>query len=196
MISPGAAACSRRLPTATASPLTNPRHDLAAVHTDARLEVSVGLAIELRDTVANRDGSAYRAQRIVLVHNRDSEDGHHLVSDELLDCAPVLLDHRRGPLAEPRHDKPQRLRVQLLGKLRVGHEVAEEDGDQFAPLGRPTEEPVHVSNVTPRDRRRKPAVCFSRGAVYDERHTLRVSSVTKTGEVPADAVVWVWIRPR
>ena len=37
-------------------------------------------------------------QRVVLVHDRDAEDGHHGVADELLDAAAVALDDRLHPL--------------------------------------------------------------------------------------------------
>ena len=124
-----------------------PGHDLAGVDADPHLEVHVALAVELGDALVHGDGRADGPQRVVLVHDRHAEDGHDLVSDELLHGAAVRLDRRGGALEEDEHQVPQRFGVEPPRELGVRDEVAEEDGDRLAAFDRATREHVHVSKV-------------------------------------------------
>ena len=87
-------------------PLLGAGHDLAGRHADASLDAELG------ERVAHLDRRAHRPQRVVLVHDRDAEDGHHRVADELLDRAAVALDDRPHPLEVAGEQRPQRLRVE------------------------------------------------------------------------------------
>ncbi len=124
------------------------RHDLAGVDADPYLQTGVALAVELRDAVTDRDCRTHRAESVVLVNDRNAKDRHHLVADELLDGAAVLINHRGGTIEEAGHDEPKRLGVELLGQLRVGNEITEKDGYQLSPLRGTAEESTHVANVT------------------------------------------------
>ena len=104
-ISPGAAACSSRAATFTASPVTifwSPAagHHVAGVHADPAGERHPVVAVELRvqrvERRAHLDRGADRAQRVVLVDLRHAEDGHDGVADVLLDGAAVVFDRRRA----------------------------------------------------------------------------------------------------
>ena len=68
--------------------------------------------------VAHLDRRPHRAQRVVLVHDRHAEHGHHRVADELLDRAAVALDDRLHPLEVAGEQRPQRLRVGRLAERR------------------------------------------------------------------------------
>ena len=55
--------------------------------------VRLDLASELPQAVSQLGGGATAAQRVVLADERNPEDGHHRVADELLDRAAVPLEH-------------------------------------------------------------------------------------------------------
>ena len=74
-------------------------------------------------------GGADGAQRVVLVHERHAEDGHHRVADELLDGAAVPLQHDARLVEVAQHHAPGRLRVDRLAEGRRADDVAEEDRD-------------------------------------------------------------------
>ncbi len=65
--------------------------DLAALEADPSFDP------QLDDCVPHLDRCAQRSQGVVLVHRRQSEHGHHRVSDELLDDTAMALDGRRHP---------------------------------------------------------------------------------------------------
>jgi hypothetical protein len=48
--------------------------------------------------VPHLDCGPERAERVVLVHDRHAEHGHHRIADELLHRAAVPLDDRLHPL--------------------------------------------------------------------------------------------------
>ena len=96
------------------------------------------------------------------MHHRDAEDGHDLVSDELLDGAAVRLDHGRGPLEEAEHEMAKRLGVEPARELGECDEVAEEDRDRLASLDGAAREHVHVPNVHPPSRVGQGRAYFSR----------------------------------
>ena len=66
--------------------LVRARHDLAGHDPDAALEAELG------ERVSHLDRRSDGAERVVLVHDRHAEHGHHGVADELLDGAAVALD--------------------------------------------------------------------------------------------------------
>jgi hypothetical protein len=73
---------------------------------------------------------------VVLVELRDTEDGHHGVPDEPLDVPPVAGDHLVGRLEVVLHQRPEGLRVQLVGEGGGVHHVDEQNSDELAgPVG-------------------------------------------------------------
>ena len=92
--------------------------------------------VQLLDRAADREGSANRPLRVVLVRDRRAEDGHDRVSDELLDRASVSLDLRAKPRVVRRERRADVLRVEPLRPAREADEVGEEDGDDLPFLAR------------------------------------------------------------
>jgi hypothetical protein len=125
---------------ACCKPLLGARDDLARVHAHAQLEprpvVAFELLVEPAQTPAQLPRGAHRAQRVVLMHGRHAEDGHHRVADELLDGAAVPLDDRLGGLEVARHHAPEALRVDPLAERRRPAHVAEQHRHDFAHLAR------------------------------------------------------------
>ena len=111
-------------------PLLRPRHHLARHHSDPPLQP------ESRERVPHLDRCPHRPQRIVLVHDRHTEDGHHGVADELLDRAAVMLDDRLHPLEVAREQRARPLGIERLSERGRPGEVAEQDGDGLALLVR------------------------------------------------------------
>ena len=74
-------------------------HDLAGVDPDAqrdpRAEALLELGVQRRQALLHLPGGAHGSQRIVLVRERDPEDRHHRVSDELLHSPAMALDAPR-----------------------------------------------------------------------------------------------------
>ncbi len=131
-ISPPPAAASSRCATTTASPVANacpcagspaihlPGVD-AGAHRDPDAVVALELVVQPDELVAQLDRRTDRAQRVVLVHERNPERGHHGVADELLDRAAVAIEHVTSSLVIARPDAAQRLGVELLAERgRVG----------------------------------------------------------------------------
>ena len=79
-------------------------------------------------------GRADRAQRVVLVHAREPEHGHHRVADELLDRAAVARDLGAHRVEVAGHRLAQRLGVELLAEARRSLQVAEENRDELSHL--------------------------------------------------------------
>ncbi len=132
--SPGSAACSSRAATLTASPVAS--RSSVPVTTSPVLTPMRPRIPSSGQGVAHLDRGPAGAQRVVLVHDRDAEDGHHCVADELLDGAAVALDDLPHPLEIAGEERAQRLGIGRLPELgRAGH-VAEEDGDCLALLAR------------------------------------------------------------
>ena len=102
--------------------------DLARVDPDPCLETVRG------DRIAHLRRRAHGAQRIVLVRDRDPEDGHHRVADELLDGSPMSLENRAEILEIPAHTGAQGFRIRRLAERGRPDEVAEEDRDDLALL--------------------------------------------------------------
>jgi hypothetical protein len=70
------------------------------------------------------------------VDDRDSEDRHDRVADELLHRATVPLHDRLHTLEIPGEQCPKRLRVELLSELGRARDVAEEHRDDLPLLTR------------------------------------------------------------
>ena len=103
-------------------------HDLAGVDAEASLNA------EIRERFPHLDRGPAGAQRVVLVHAGDAEDGHHRVADELLHAAAVRLDDPLHALEVVRQQHPHRLGIGRLAELGRADEVAEEHGDGLALL--------------------------------------------------------------
>ena len=69
------------------------------------------LVVEVGQSDLHLGGCANGAERVVLVHGRQAEDGHDRVADELLDHAAVPLEHRLHVVEVAREHLAQRLRV-------------------------------------------------------------------------------------
>jgi hypothetical protein len=91
--------------------------DLARVDADPDLDL---------DRVAELQRCAHGPERVVLVHLRHAEHGHHGVADELLDRAAVTLDRRSSRLEVPRHRGARRFRIEPLGASGRADHIAEE----------------------------------------------------------------------
>ncbi len=104
--------------------------DLAGVDADPRVEPV------LDDGRAHLGRSAHRPQRVVLVRDRDPEDRHDRVADELLDGPAVPLDDRAQVLEVAAHARTKRFGIGGLPECGRADEVAEEDGHDLALLGR------------------------------------------------------------
>ena len=74
----------------------------------------------------------HRPEGVVFVGEREAEDGHHGVTDELLDRAAVPFQHRAHPLVPARHHPAERLRIEPLAERRRLDQIAEEHGDDLA----------------------------------------------------------------
>ncbi len=105
-------------------------HDLAGVDPHPRLETVLG------DRHTHLRRGANRPQSIVLVRDRDPENGHDRVADELLDCPTVALDDRSEILEVASHARAQCLRIGRLTERRRTDEIAEEDRHDLPRLAR------------------------------------------------------------
>src|SRR6266550_5942212 len=114
------------------------RHDLAGVdaHPDPQLgpEVALKVFIQAAELLAQLVRGPGCPQRIVLVDDGDSEDGHDRITDELLHGATVAFQHVAREREVPLHHSAELLRVESLAQCgRAGH-VAEEDRYGLADL--------------------------------------------------------------
>ena len=109
-------------------------HDLSGVHPDPHSEARLSLRkpVEPRHRVAQGDGCADGPESIVLADDRNAEHGHHLVADEFLDGAAVMLDDGGGAIEVPRQDGVHGFGIEPLAELRIADHVAEEHGDDLA----------------------------------------------------------------
>ena len=114
------------------------RNDLARVHSDPSREAHSPAALEL--VVHPREGGSHlrgcpdRAKRVVLAHDRETEDRHDRVADELLDDAAVTLQHATHLLEVARHEPVERLGVERLPERRRSGQVCKDDSDGLADL--------------------------------------------------------------
>ena len=73
-------------------------------------------------------------ESVVLAGERDAEDRHDGVADELSDDAAVLLEDRLHLLEVAGEQTPKRLRVESLAERRRAHDVREDHCDVLAHL--------------------------------------------------------------
>ena len=111
-------------------PVLGPGDDLAGHDADPPLQP------ELRQRVPHLDCRTQRAERVVLVHDRNAEHGHHCVADELLHAAAVPLGDPLHPLEVAREQCSQPFRIEPLAERGRAGQVAEENGDGLALLPR------------------------------------------------------------
>ena len=123
---------------ARGEPLARARDDFAGVeahaHFEARPIAPLELLVEVGEPMPKLIGRPDRSERIVLVHRRYAEDGHHRVADELLDGAAVPLDDHLRRLEVARQHAAEALGVDPLAERRGPSDVAEEDRDDLAHL--------------------------------------------------------------
>ena len=114
--------------------------DLARVHAHAHRELDPQFvaqrATELRDAGRQIERAAHSPQGIVLVRDRQPEDAHDRIADELLDLSSVSLERTRGGGEIALLDVAQHLRVETLTERGRPGQVAEHDRDLGAALAR------------------------------------------------------------
>jgi hypothetical protein len=105
--------------------------DLAGVHADPALDsdspVALELVVEPAETLTHVPRRADSAKSVVLVHHRDTEDGHDGVADELLDGAAVALDGLPHGAEVVGHDAPRRLGVEAFAHCGGAGDIAEDN---------------------------------------------------------------------
>ena len=104
------------------------RQDLARVHPDPCPE------LEFRHRIPHLRRRPQRPQGVVLVRDRDAEDRHDGVADELLDGAAVPLDDRLHPLEVPPQPNLEHLRIGRIAESGRSRQVTEHDGYGLALL--------------------------------------------------------------
>jgi hypothetical protein len=92
------------------------------------------LVVEQSDRAAELIRGPYGAHGIVLVHDGNTEDGHHGVPDELLDGPAVTLDHATRLVEVAGHHAPEALGVESFSQRGRSGDVAEDDRDRLALL--------------------------------------------------------------
>ena len=114
------------------------RDDLSGVDPDPAGQLDppplAELVVQPVETSLHLPPGPHGAERVVLVDDRDAEDGHHLVAPEPLHRAAVPPDDLRHRLRVPRHHSPGRLGIGCLAERRRAHRVAEEDRHRLAHL--------------------------------------------------------------
>ena len=143
---PTGAACSSRLATFTASPITlsspvgarpTPTSAGPGVHPDAHREAVAGLGAEVGQRRLQPERGPDRAFGVVLAGDVGAPDGHQRVADVLVDPAAVLHDDRVEPRPQRVHEVHHELGVAGLRHRGEPAHVGEQDRDLAAPaLGR------------------------------------------------------------
>jgi hypothetical protein len=77
----------------------------------ARVDADPGFDAELGQRRSHLERRSADPERVVLVHLRDAEDGHHRVADELLHRAAVALDDLLHALEVAGKERAQRLGI-------------------------------------------------------------------------------------
>ena len=132
-----------RSPTTTRSPSPRPRgpdHHLAGVDADPHrqldAEAVLEAAVELFERTPHGEGGAHRPVRVVLVGPPQTEDGHHRVTDVLLDDATLGLDGDAPGGEVVVHDLAHVLGVEPAREHGEVDDICEQDRDQLPLLGR------------------------------------------------------------
>ena len=112
-------------------------HRLARVDPDPDLQRQARVVlVQFRDRLQDAQRGPDRTLGVVLVRKRSSEHGHDRVADELLHRAAVALDLLSQALVVRTDAGAHVLGVGGLGGGGEADQVAEEDGDDLALLGR------------------------------------------------------------
>jgi threonine/homoserine/homoserine lactone efflux protein len=111
---------------------TTPQAVLVDAHAQAELEAELGgdAPVELDHRRLHAGGRPDRALGVILVGDRSAEHGHHVVADELVHPAAVLLHLAREPGQAALDERLDRLVVQALRHGRVSGHVGEQHRDQ------------------------------------------------------------------
>ncbi len=109
---------------------------LAGFDADPDFERPVKAQLVAKPPRALGDGKAgpHRAQRVVLMHVGQPENGHHRVADELLGPATQSGQFFGGGVEEAPQHLASAFGVQSLREARRVHQVREQDCDQLALL--------------------------------------------------------------
>ena len=93
-------------------------------------------------------GRLDRAQRVVVVADRQPEDRDDRVADDLLDRAAVRLEDRAHLIEVEGQDLAQRLRIEALAERGRALQVGVDDRREAADLGRPPARPREACRTT------------------------------------------------
>ncbi len=109
---------------------------LAGLDADPHFERTLESELVAKSPRALGDGKAgpHRAQRVVLMHVGQPENGHHRVADELLGPATQSGQFFGGGVEEAPQHLASAFGVQSLREARRVHQVREQDCDQLALL--------------------------------------------------------------
>ena len=112
---------------------------LARVHPDPDLDpdtvIALQFGVQRLERFAHAARRPNRADRIVLVRARDTEDRHHRITDEFLHRAAVGVDHELHLVEEATHHATEGLRIQTLSECGRTGDVGEQDRHDLAHLG-------------------------------------------------------------
>ena len=112
---------------------------LARVHPDPDLDpdtvIALQFGVQRLERLAHTARCPNRADRIVLVRARDTEDRHDRVADELLHRATVGVDHELHLVEESTHHAAKGLRIQAFTERGRAGDIGEQDRDDLAHLG-------------------------------------------------------------
>jgi hypothetical protein len=104
------------------------RHHLAARQADVHVQRTADPGREGRHGVADGEGGAGGALRVVAVRDRRAEHRHDAVADVLVHAAAVLLHDPVGAPEEAVEQRVRLLRPEFAAQRREACQVGEEDG--------------------------------------------------------------------
>src|SRR6185369_8649395 len=112
--------------------------DLAGVHAgpvaDCDSPPFLQLGVQRGEAIPHLRGSANRAEGVVFVDARETEDRHDRIADVFLDSAAVAFERASHLVEVTRHDLADCLRVELLPHRGRALEVGEHDRDGLSDL--------------------------------------------------------------
>ncbi len=88
-----------------------------------------------RDPLADLDGGTDSAHGVVLVRDREPEEGDHQATHDGLHASAITVQHRRGDRVRTRTGGRQRLDVHVM--IRRRHDLEPDDCDHAALMGKP-----------------------------------------------------------
>ena len=112
-----------------------PGRHLAGVHADPKRDGDRELPVEIGERVTHRERRANRPLRVVVVRQRDPEDHHDGVADELLDGPPVGLGDALHSREVTRHRATDELRILTSCPSRRADDVREYEAHELALFG-------------------------------------------------------------